>query len=445
MLISFEVENFLSFKNNSRYQGFGSLEKQHGSRVGRSKRYRLKTLPVSVMYGGNASGKSNFVKAIDFFRNTVLNPVGPGQRLPTRQFRLSDQSLHKPSRFAATLLLEVDGREVCYEYGFSVDSFRVHSEWLIEVLGTSEKKLFSRTTDELGASTFDWGAWKNRLGTEERSFLEFVSKGTGKERLFLSESVTRNIDRFAHIYSWLQNNLVILYPQSKPRFMEMKIHDHEPLKHYSDSLLRDLDTGIFEIRDMEVPFDALGIPDEVKDHMRTTASENTRITTPDIHGNRYSIKMEKGELTARKLVAFHKSEEGRLVEFEIRHESQGSQRLIELIPAFHDLSQNNNLTFVIDELDRSLHPDATKALVELFLSSCDEDSRRQLIFTTHDQGLLSQDVFRRDEIWFVDRDSCGVSSMRSLSDFKKERSDKDIRKAYQMERFGGIPRIRISH
>jgi AAA15 family ATPase/GTPase len=142
-------------------------------------------------------------------------------------------------------------------------------------------------------------------------------------------------------------------------------------------------------------------------------------------------------------VTFHRASNGKPIRFEISDESAGTQRLIDLLPAFHELlAGDSKKVFIIDELDRSLHTLLTRNLLESYLASRHKESRGQLIFTTHDGLLLDQDLFRRDEFWFIDKDETGASSLTSLSDFKDIRRDKDIRKSYLLGRFGGIPTIR---
>ncbi|MBT3291657.1 MAG: AAA family ATPase, partial [Victivallales bacterium] len=117
-------------------------------------------------------------------------------------------------------------------------------------------------------------------------------------------------------------------------------------------------------------------------------------------------------------------------------------RVIDLLPAFQQLwGQTSAKVFVIDELDRSLHTLLTRQLLEAYLDTCSKDTRSQLLLTTHDVLLMDQDLLRRDEMWVVERDSSGSSSLLSFSDYKKVRYDKDVRKSYLQGRLGGVPRI----
>jgi AAA15 family ATPase/GTPase len=155
-----------------------------------------------------------------------------------------------------------------------------------------------------------------------------------------------------------------------------------------------------------------------------------------------ALSRRDGELIARKLVTFHSNSVGESVKFGMEYESDGSRRVIDLLPVFLDLcAENARKVYVIDELDRSLHTLLTRHLLEGYLSSCSSESRAQLLFTTHDVMLMDQDLIRRDEMWITERTDSGGSSLKSFSEFKDVRYDKDIRKSYLQGRLGGIPRV----
>src|SRR5690606_37983935 len=124
--------------------------------------------------------------------------------------------------------------------------------------------------------------------------------------------------------------------------------------------------------------------------------------------------------------------------------SDGSRRLIDLLPAFCDVCDvDRSRVYFIDEIDRSLHTLLTRRLVELFLSSCDHECRNQLFFTTHDVLLMDQDMFRKDEMWVTEKSTEGASALYSFSEFSDIRNDKDIRKSYLQGRMGGIPKLLV--
>jgi hypothetical protein len=148
------------------------------------------------------------------------------------------------------------------------------------------------------------------------------------------------------------------------------------------------------------------------------------------------ITGESGKYLVKKVISFHQDSKGEKIKFEIEDESDGTQRLLDFIPAF-DLILRNDLTIIIDEIDHSLHPALLKVLIQKVMD--DDTTQGQLIFTTHESNLLDFKIFRQDEIWFAEKDkTTGESSLYSLIDFKP-RYDLDIRKGYLKGRFGAIP------
>ena len=142
------------------------------------------------------------------------------------------------------------------------------------------------------------------------------------------------------------------------------------------------------------------------------------------------------------MVSFHPKSDGTEAKFETHQESDGSQRVIDLLPAFLDLStQTSPRVYVIDEIDRSLHPLLIRQLLEAYLGNCSTETRKQLLLTTHNVMLMDQQLLRRDEMWVAERDNSGASSLFSFSEYKDVRYDKDLRKSYLQGRLGGIPRI----
>ena len=162
----------------------------------------------------------------------------------------------------------------------------------------------------------------------------------------------------------------------------------------------------------------------------------------DSSKNQFLVAREDGDLIVKKRVAMHKMADGTEVKFTVSQESDGSQRLIHLLPAFVDVARDEcKSVYVIDEVDRSLHTLLTRCLLEDYLASCGTNNRTQLLLTTHDVLLMDQRWMRRDEMWVTERDNSGASSLLSFSEYPDVRYDKDIRKSYLQGRLGGIPRI----
>ena len=208
-------------------------------------------------------------------------------------------------------------------------------------------------------------------------------------------------------------------------------------------MLSQLDTGISHLGGEEIPFESLPLPESIKMKLREELAEDMTVRLlPELGNERFVVTRKNGELISKKLIAYHLNADGSETKFDMRQESDGSQRVIDLLPAFLELSAaQSKKVYVIDEVDRSLHTLLIRHLLEGYLARCSHNSRSQLLFTTHNVLLMDQDLLRRDEMWIAERNAEGVSALLSFSEYKDVRYDKNIRKSYLQGRLGGIPRI----
>ena len=200
---------------------------------------------------------------------------------------------------------------------------------------------------------------------------------------------------------------------------------------------------LLQLRQIEFPPDIV-FPKDILDQMSVSLKEGQScFIGPDLAMDTASLHKKNGNVIARQIAPIHYDENGEEVPFNFSDESDGTRRLLDVLPAFLSLEDKQlPVTFIIDELDRSLHSLLTRNLLEHFLDMRTESTKSQLIFTTHDTQLMTQDIFRRDEIWVTERNQSGVTKLVAFSEFKDVRKDKDIRKSYLQGRLGGIPKIR---
>lgn len=431
MLIGFEIENWMSYKNKTEFSMIASRERQHGERVPKIGKFQTRILPIASIYGGNASGKTNFFKAIDFVKDFVVEGTKPESMILCEPFRLDSSSIDKSTSFKTVMLID----ETIYEYSFSLTRKAVISEKLVQITSTSEKVLYDRKE---GNPNFHPSFKKDGL-------LKFAFMGTRPNQLFLTNSVSQSVDTFRNVYDWFKKTLVLIAPDTRFGLYERFMDDKNPLFTTMNEMLSQLDTGIKNLKYLEIPFENMPIPDDLKTKLKEDVTENVvvKIHSP-VTNERYIIMRKKGELTAKKLVTYHKKSNGADEKFELQQESDGSLRVIDLLPAFLRLTEiNSNSVIIIDELNRSLHTQLTKQLIRCYLANCNEKYRSQLLFTTHDLLLMDQDLLRRDEMWVAERDDEGISSLRAFIEYKEIRYDKDILKSYLQGRLGGIPKISL--
>lgn len=429
MIVSFSVENWLSFRNRVSFSMVAGPERQHGERVPKIGKYPTRVLPIAAIYGGNASGKTNFFKALSFARHLVVQGTRPDSLIPVEAFRLDAQDLNRPSRFAFELLID----EIIYEFSFAVTRRAVLEERLVRITSTGEKVLYDRQD---GNANFTASLNKNQ-------FLHFAFQGTRDNQLFLTNSVSQKVENFRPVYNWFKDSLELVAPDSRFEPFARFLDEGHALYSTMNEVLPQLDTGIVRLGGEDISFENIPLPEPLKTKLREDVKEGmtVRLTAEPIN-ERIVITRKNGELIGKKLVTYHPKPDGAEVKFEARQESDGSLRVIDLLPAFLEISAaGSKKVYVIDELDRSLHTLLTKRLIEAYLASCSMKSRAQLLFTTHNVHLMDQQLLRRDEMWVAERDAYGSSELLSFSEYKDVRYDKDIRKSYLQGRLGGVPRI----
>lgn len=429
MIVSFSIKNWMSFHNQATLSMVASRERQHSDRIPKLGKYQTRVLPVAAIYGGNASGKTNFFKALSFVKALIVKGTQPESMISVEPFRLETNGIEQPSSFAFELLID----EIIYEYSFAVTRKAIVEEKLVIVTSSSEKVLYDRRD---GKPNFDKSLAKDQ-------FLQFAFKGTRDNQLFLTNSVSQKVDNFRPVFNWFKDTLELVAPDSRFEPFEQFLDEGHPLYTTMNEMLPQLDTGIAHLGGEKIPFENIPLPESLKMKLQEDVKEGmtVRLMTEPIN-ERFVVTRKGSELIAKKLVTYHPKSDGTEAKFEIRQESDGSQRVIDLLPAFLELSAHKSKkVYVIDEVDRSLHTLLTQRLLEAYLANCSTETRSQLLLTTHDVLLMDQQLLRRDEMWVTERDTFGTSSLFSFSEYKDIRYDKDIRKSYLQGRMGGIPRI----
>lgn len=445
MLIRFTIENFLSFKEKEIFSlipGRGTLKSHHKSKSIKG----TSALKTAVVYGANASGKSNLIKAIEFGKELILKGNNAEQPIKFNGFKLDKKLLKQNSRIE----YEIQHKNKNYAYGFIFNSKEIIEEWLYEISKKSEKEIFTR--DKNRPKEFDLESiLKKNKKTEEKQFLEFTAKGTQKNQLFLSEIRTRkvkenvsNIDDLINVIDWFQNALTVIYPNSKNVGKKFELLEDTDLNKVFTEMLGYFDTGIDGIEFKEVDIEKIDIPSEIlkdiENDLLGDKSEKTNAFISNVQDDKYYVISVNKERTIRAqlLKTKHKVTGGGYELFDLRDESDGTRRIMDLIPLIIDFFKGDNV-FVIDEMERSLHPNLIYDLFDFFLSKC-KNINSQFIVASHESTLLTQKLLRKDEIWFVVKDKMGASRLHSLEDYSI-RFDKEVRRDYLLGRYKGVPKF----
>lgn len=400
-------------------------------------------LKSAAMFGANAGGKSNFVKAIELGKRLVLRGTRTDDLIDFYPFRLSSENKKRDT----TIIYHILCGNKKYEYGFSYNSEQISSEWLKQINKNSDCVIFQRETKK---SEFEISyLLKLNPKEEESQFLSFLAKATPQKQLFLHEVMSRNIHENVSnikdldaVIDWFVNSLKIIFPDTPyKQGVLLKAADDNDLKRGFGALLRYFNTGVDGVKLIDVQFEKLGIPHDLQRAIKTDLSKSN---TDEAFGalrfddNLYLINLIDGEIRAKKLMTVHKKmDEADIELFSLGDESDGTKRLFDYIPLILDLIQGGKV-FIVDEMERSLHPSLIKQIILLFYKHS-KDVSSQLIFTTHESSLMDQKIFRRDEIWLMKKDNNGISSFGRMDNLYNVRFDKMLQNSYLNGEYGATP------
>ena len=444
MLIGFSVSNFMSFNSTQ------SISLQ-ASKITRHKDHIIsggpkKILKSGLIFGANAGGKSNLVKALAFSNDIIINGLDAVD-INKKHFRLNSDNYKQPGVFEYRLC--IDGIEYSYGIVISYSNKEIVSEWLVRIdKDGTETYIYNRELDDEGISNVNSEILylsdeeQIRLNVYLEDFGENISD-TLRKKSILSDISLRSTNKngiffeIKQVFEWFQK-MIILFPDSIfTRLNEVVAND--ATRDFFGNILSSFDTGIqsIERRNEKIDLDKIfeRLPKEFSDRIKTDIS-NTPKDIPFVFriGTQvYSlIQDEDGNFISTKMLLNHGSSEDL---FEYADESDGTKRLFDLVPLF--FGNCRDCVIVIDEIDRSLHTKLTKRFLEIFYELT-STTNAQIIATTHASNLLDQDLIRQDEIWFVERQDDHSSKIYSLNMFK-ERFDKKIDKEYLLGRYGAIP------
>lgn len=399
MLIRFSFKNFKSFKNENCLDMEATSLKEHEYNVAKTENGEY--LKVSAIYGANASGKTNVLQAFDYMKKRILVSDDSKKNSP-----IDEENIYSFMINNDPIALEVEilaKNNKIYKYGFEVLKDTIISEWLFEKRVNKFYAIFERENNNVSMKP---NKISDLVNIDERTlFLNIYSK------------IDRNNEDFSNVYDWFVNSMYL--DLGNPNF-ERFINNRVSLKILSDEnykkellkFIKTFDSGIEGIK-----------------------------TTPD------SLEAVKSNNGIIDIEVLHRGENGELKALPFYLESNGTRKMFHLFDFFMDALKNGMVLFV-DELDAKLHPLLTRYIINLFHNSQTNIGNGQLIYSTHDTVNLNKETFRRDEIWFAEKDKNGISEIYALSDYileddknagKKVRNDATYNKDYLTGRYGAIP------
>lgn len=404
MLIRFSFKNFKSFKNENCLEMEATALKEHEYNIAKTENIDL--LKVAAIYGANASGKTNVLQAFDYMKTRILVSDDSKKNSPIEEENIYSFMINNEEVSLEVGILAKNDR--IYKYGFEVLKNSIVSEWLYIKKVNKFYSIFEREKNNVTMKS------NNKISglanIDERTlFLNIYSK------------IDKDNEDFNNVYEWFVNAKYL--DLGKPRFedfinnrISLKILSDEKYKKELLRFIKTFDSGIEGIK-----------------------------TTPD------SIEEVQNNNRVVKVELIHRVEDNKLKALPLDLESNGTRKMFHLFDFFMDALKNGMVLF-IDELDAKLHPLLTRYIINLFHNSETNIGKGQLIYSTHDTVNLNKDTFRRDEIWFTEKNRDGVSEIYALSDYileddedsknkigKKVRNDATYNKDYLTGRYGAIP------
>lgn len=411
MLIRFRVSNFRSLKEEQELVltvGSGKEEKTDAI-IPTKEALGVDLLRSAVIYGANASGKTNVIRAMRFMQDAVLESQRqwqPGRPIPRQPFLLDILSKTETSLFEVDLLLS----GIRYTYGFEIDSMQVVGEWLYAYPRKKPQMWFTRHIDN-NEPVFQFGKY---LTGRNHS----IAKLTRDNSLFLSAAAQNNHELLAGVYNWFSTSLKIVTGGDRSSLQRemLSLCVNEGYKNLAVELLKMADLGIVDMDIKEEPF-------------ADKWSRTQRGYVPD--------KSDRETMISSAFFTHAADNPEGSVSFPLEEESSGTQALFGLLgPLTSALGLGQ--TLLVDELETSLHPNMALWVVQLVNSGKVNLRNGQLIFNTHDSNLLDAKMFRRDQVWFVEKDAEGSSHLYPLWKYKP-RKDENLGSGYLVGRYGAIP------
>lgn len=443
MLIQFVVENFLSFKDATVFSMLAPPGETRG--VVELPSHGLRLMRIAAFYGANASGKSNLIDAMRIACSLVAREQAAENSLPHWAYRLSPEAVAKPTRFQFDFVVG----ESRYTYILIYDATTIRGEALYrQIAGSSSDELmWEREAPTNGDEhQITLGPLFDSYNEENRQFAKFTARLAHVRQPWLWKFATSNVREiaatFAPIREWFKEGLTIIAASANYTNLVRELNESEDLRKFYAEMLTNMGTGVRDIRvdkesDRQVSQFLQDLTEVAKEPKAKKIIDSLMRSTKIVEG--VDVDAD-GNVLELKLA--HASRSGVPVFFPLSDESDGTRRLLHLLPVLFHRTRTSGFCTAIDELDRSLHTTLTRHFVQEFRSI--SNAQTQLVFTTHDTNLLNGRLLPASAIWFVEKDRDGASHIHSLSEYDPEQLQyllEHLEEGYLQGRFGAIPFI----
>lgn len=436
MLIRLVISNFLSIGKECEFNMLPAPLKNHQNHLHNLPAKRLKVLKGAAIYGANGAGKSNIVKAIGFVQSAVLSGVIM-PNVSHLKYKLDSDTNKMPTVFD----VEFEWNNKFYAYHLELQDDMISNESLYELgFQKDDKVLFERVfNDKTQKINVTIGGRK--ISNKKNKMLSqlLANNILDNGKILLSNHAMFNDPKISNAYTWFREGLQIILPETVYPTIAKPLSDSAAFNNFANGIITTLDTGVSKIGVNIMTFDEFFKQEDEFFKRQLIAQLNQKqgdIPVPLKNGNVLIASIDDNHnYVIKKTVTYHKSSDNSDISFDVNEESDGTRRLLDIIPAI-DLYLNKGTTVIIDEVDKSLHPALLKAIMLKIMES-EPVNGGQFIVTTHESNLLDYEIYRQDEIWFVEKHD-GMTEIYPLTDFKP-RADLQIQKGYLMGRFGAVP------
>lgn len=423
MLIEFKFSNFLSYKEMTSFSMVAGKERTNSKTLASIPKFRLKLLPLAAIYGANASGKSNLIKALGFLKTLVTTQRVKG-KIPLRHFYYSEDK-NTISNFEISFLVN----ELIYEFKIACNEDGLLYEELIERNSRSEKTLYLRDKDKVQINP--------KINSHD-AIQCVADRSLNRPCPLLTTLSSMKFKPFEGVFRWFSEELKVIHQDSFLIPYGLDIGENDSRNTLLSEVLRGTDTGISALVSTPVSESSLRLLPSERNELLSTVCHGSQLIK-EAGGGRLLAYFKDGDLAFRRLNAAHEIS-GKEYLIPLEEESTGTKKIIDLARAIIDLLlSKKNCVYVIDGIDHGLHMEINYWLVRRFLENVNSNTRKQLIFTSQDTNLLRRAGLRRDEIWFVERRRNSPSQLVNAVEFKGLRIDSSLQKLYEEGRLGALP------
>ena len=415
MLIQFSVKNFKSFKEKQVFSMEAGSGDENIENIINIKGTNENVLKSTALYGANASGKTNLISALSvaILMVRLSNNRQPGEKLmQIEPFAFDDKTVNEPSEFE--FIFYTNNNK--YIYGFKADKNRIHEEYLYQYFSAKPTRIFERNGENYEFLQAD------------KAKLEAIKNQNLENKLFLSTATTWNYDKTKEPYLWFAQKIDSFQGGIELSVDSLEAYDNDKNEELKKFTLRLLEEADIVIKDYNVEIEEAEMDRNTLMHL-----QGFKLPVPGVLPKQKSLK----SITMTHEVINDK-DEIKVYNLNYFNESSGTRILFSMAPILKSVFERGKI-IIIDEIERSLHPSLVEMIIKFFHNPEINKGNAQLIFNTHDTNLLSLDLFRRDQIWFAEKDpKKGATELYPLDDFSVRKTE-NIQKGYLNGRYGAIP------